>query len=321
MTISVFCNFCLRSLFAVAVAAQLSAPATASETGDTAATGDDLRVSTTRQIAPGGRDGTASAARRDEYQALDTTGERKQPSLRGSGKPGESSVQSASVSNDFWFYTADVVLFNDDDGDGYFHSIDLLFDADTLYDAADVYVVAYLSYEGGPWNEYAVTDVFTLFGATSDDEYVIVTDLTSGYRTGEYDILIELYDAIDGAFLAEFGPADTSELSFLPLEDYERDDPSAPEVIVVGSRGGGGAAALPLLAGLLLAAVVRIGRTAGLGLRVQAGPGAALPRFATRITLRPHPASVSKYAYRAGTTSSETTVEKARPPMMARAIG
>lgn len=315
MTISVFCNFCLRSLFAVAIAAQLSVPATASETGD------DVRLSTTRQIASGGRDGTASAARHDEYKALDTTGERKPASMRGSGKPGESSVQSTSVSNDFWFYTADVVLFNDDDGDGYFHSIDLLFDADTYYDVADVYAVAYLSYEGGPWNEYAVTDVFTLFGATSDDEYVIVTDLTSGYRTGNYDILLELYDAVDGAFLAEFGPADTSELSFLPLEDYERDDPSAPEVIVVGSRGGGGAAALPLLAGLLLAAMVRIGRSTGPAARVQAGPGAALPRFATRITLRPHPASVSKYAYRAGTTSSETTVEKARPPMIARAIG
>jgi len=319
MTISVFCNYCLRSLFVVAIAAQLSVPATATETGNTAASGDDVRLSTTRQIASGGRDGAASAARDDEYQALDTAGERKQASMRGSGKPGESSVQSASVSNDFWFYTADVELFNDDDGDGYFHSIDLLFDADTYYDVADVYAVAYLSYEGGPWNEYAVTDVFTLFGATSDDEYVIVTDLTSGYRTGNYDILIELYDAVDGAFLAEFGSANTSELSFLPLEDFERDDPSAREVIVVG--GGGGAAALPLLAGLLLVAAVRIGRTSGRAATVQAGPGAAVPRLATRITLRPHAASVSKYAYRAGTTSSETRVEKARPPMIARAIG
>lgn len=319
MTISKFKNHCLRSLFAMAIAAQLSVPAMASESGDIAAGGDDVRQSSTRQIASGGRDGIASAARRDEYEALDTTGERKQPSMRGSGKPGESTVQSPSVSNDFWFYMADVVLFNDDDGDGYFHSIDLLFDADTYYDVADVYAVAYLSYEGGPWNEYAVTDVFTLFGATSDDEYVIVTDLTTGYRTGNYDILIELYDAIDGAFLAEFGPADTSELSFLPLEDYERDDPSADEIIVVG--GGGGAVALPLLAGLLLVALVRIAAPAGRTAGVQAAPCASLPRFATRITLRPHAASVSKYAYRAGTTSSETTVEKARPPMMARAIG
>ncbi|MEX2257585.1 MAG: hypothetical protein WD672_02655, partial [Woeseia sp.] len=98
MTISVFCHYCLRSLFAVAIAARLAAPATASETGDSAATGGNVRVSTTRQIASGGRDGSASAARRDEYQALDTTGLRKQPSVHGSGKPGESSVQSASVS-------------------------------------------------------------------------------------------------------------------------------------------------------------------------------------------------------------------------------
>ncbi|MFQ6005737.1 MAG: choice-of-anchor H family protein [Woeseia sp.] len=175
----------------------------------------------------------------DRYKALALKGMRSSP------------AGQQSAGNDFWFYTADVVLFNDDDFDGFYWGIDLLFDADTYYDAADVYAVAYLSFEGGPWNEYAVTDTFTIFGATSDDEYVLVTELMSGYPTGYYDILIELFDAYDGAFLASFGPGDTSELSLLPLEDFNRDDPLF-DVPVVVSHGGGGSADWWLLSAMLL---------------------------------------------------------------------
>ena len=43
----------------------------------------------------------------------------------------------------------------------------------------------------------------------------------------------------DGAFLAEFGPEDTSELSFLPLEDANRDDPHFDDPVVIVHSGGG----------------------------------------------------------------------------------
>jgi hypothetical protein len=144
-----------------------------------------------------------------------------------------------NAANGFWFYTADIVLFNDDDLDGFYWGIDLLFDADTYYEVADVYAVVYLSYEGGPWNEYAVTDSFSIFGASGGDEYVLVTELMSGYPTGYYDVLIELFDSYDGAFLASFGPEDTSELSFLPLEDANQDDPHIDNPVVVIHGGGG----------------------------------------------------------------------------------
>jgi len=226
----------------VAVLATFVLPAAWSEES-----GDGARSSVSREIASGGRDGKAGEAIRHAYPALETAGERKKPSRNGQA----SAKASAKSASDFWFYTADVQLFNDDDGDGYYHGIDLLFDADTIYDVADVYAVAYLSYEGGPWNEYAVTRDFTINGATSDDEYVIVTELETGFPSGEYDLLIELYDAWDGAFLAEFGPADTSALSYLPLEDFERDDPFRDEIVVVGSRGGGAALGLLPLAFML----------------------------------------------------------------------
>ena len=201
------------------------------------------RMSVTTQMSRADRDqGQPGKVSEHEYDALMASGKRDKTSKSVTqSKAGFSALAVANA--DFWFYTADVVLFNDHDNDGYFHGIDLLFDADTYFVAADVYAVVYLSFEGGPWNEYAVTETFTLFGASSDDEYVIVTELVAGYPSGSYDLLIELFDAYDDSFLAWFGPEDTSELAFLPLEDAERDAPVevVPEVIVVHEHGGGAA--------------------------------------------------------------------------------
>lgn len=196
------------------------------------------RQSTTKHYAEGGRGKSSpTTTTEDRYGALITAGERRKPGKdQGSGKLSESTAEASK--NDFWIYFADVELFYDDDNDGYFYGIDVLFDADTYYDVADVYAVLYLSLEGGPWNEYAATDTFSIFGATSDDEYVVVSELESGYPTGSYDLLIELYDAFDGTFLTSLGPVDTSELAFLPLEDFNRDDPHF-DVPISHSHGGG----------------------------------------------------------------------------------
>jgi hypothetical protein len=195
--------------------------------------------------------GTARVTTADGFPALLTAGERSQPKA-AAAKSGTG--QQRATSNDFWFYTADVVLFNDHDYDGYFHGIDLLFDADTYYDVAEVYAVVYLSLAGGPWNEYAVTEDFTLYGSSSEDEYVIVTELLSGYPSGSYDLLIELFDTHSGEFLADYGPVETPELAFLPLEDAQRDAPIEPEVVVVHEHGGG-ASDLWFLLALCLCAV------------------------------------------------------------------
>ncbi len=227
---SVF-NLTGKLLPALLAAGVLGIPA--AEAGETG-----TRVATTREIPAGGRDGQRGEAVQHVHAALVSAGTREP---RGSAATGDGAAATSKAGNDVWFYAADVVLFNDDDNDGYYWGIDLLFDADSYYDAIDVYAVGFLSYEGGPWNEYVVTGDFTINGATSDDEYVIVTELESGYPTGDYDLLIELYDAVDGSFLAEFGPADTSELAFLPLEDFQRDAPP-DTVVVVGHSHGGGAA-------------------------------------------------------------------------------
>ena len=223
-----------------------------------AAPGEDAaeeRVSTSQHIVKGGRDNpTQTLQTREEYGALETTGEQDKTQTRGGfSKFSTDSPQAEGGSFDFWFYEVDVAIFNDDDRDGFYHGIDLLFDIDTSFLSADIYAVMYLSYEGGPWNEYAATDDFTIFGTSGTDEYVVVTELESGYPTGSYDLLIEIFDAWDGTYLGSFGPADASDLSFLPLEDFNRD---APVVVVerrtTVSRGGGGAADGWLLAGFLV---------------------------------------------------------------------
>ncbi len=199
----------------------------------------EKRLSVTTQSTRAQRDaGLPGIVSEDEFTELET-GEPRQSGKRVSvhSKAGTSALSTASA--DFWFYTADVVLFGDHDGDGYFQGIDLLFDADTYFSSVDVYAVVYLSYEGGSWNEYAVTENFTIFGASSDDDYVLVTELVEGYPSGSYDILIELFDAYNDAYLAYLGPDDTSELAFLPLEDSYRDAPIVPDIIIVEEHGGG----------------------------------------------------------------------------------
>ena len=196
---------------------------------------------------------TKSEGTLDELEPLVTEGNRSNSTRSSSqktsstddSKPGAES--SATPNVEFWFYDVDVELFSDFDRDGYFSSIDLNFDADTIYNVADVYAVIYLSFDYGPWNEYAVTDDFTIYGASGDDEYFVETDLVAGYVTGEYDVLIELFDAYDGTFVASIGPDESAQLSLLPLEDAGRDTP-AGTTIVINEGGGGSISWLGLLA-------------------------------------------------------------------------
>jgi len=178
----------------------------------------------------------------DDRAAFAKSGTRDKAALRSS-KAGATASTPSSVNIDFWFYSADVDLFTDNDRDGYFAGVDLLFDADTVFSRAEVYAVVYLSLEGGPWTEYAETDNFIINGTSGTDEYVIVTDLVSGYPSGSYDILIELFDTFDNSFVADIGPENTSELAFLPLEDVNRDAPGvSPQPVVINHGSGGGAA-------------------------------------------------------------------------------
>jgi len=221
---------------------------------------EEPRVSTSVHISNAERTaGSAGKISSEEHAALVTAGDRA-TSKRSDASTETTAARSAAANTDFWFYTADVILFNDHDGDGHYHGIDLLFDADTYYNSAEVYAVVYLSLDGGPWNEYSVTENFTLYGSSADDEFNIVTELVSGYPTGSYDLLIELFDGYNDRYLASYGPVDTPELAFLPLEDSDRDVPYVPPpppstTVVVHDHGG--ALGWPMLVLLLGVGLLR----------------------------------------------------------------
>ncbi len=168
-----------------------------------------------------------------------------------------SSAVTRAVNEEFWFYDAIVDIYSDLDHDGYYNGITVTFDVDTVYTVADVYAVIYLSYELGPWNELTDTDDFTIYGASGDDEYFIETELVSGYPTGSYDVLIELFDIYDGSFVASIGPEDSSELSYLPLEDVGRDTPYSTTTVIVTDGGGGAMSWIGLLALLGITVALR----------------------------------------------------------------
>ena len=113
-----------------------------------------------------------NGATHDTYDALTRDGKRSKQSS-DTAQQAPSANNAVAINTDFWFYDAYVTLFADDDADGYFTGIELEFDADTVYTAADVYAVTYLSLDYGPWNVYAETADLRCTACRITDEYVI----------------------------------------------------------------------------------------------------------------------------------------------------
>src|SRR5690606_36918699 len=172
-------------------------------------------------------------------------------------KSGSSFTASAWVS-DHWIYDAGVEMFFDADADGYYRYLRVTFDIDSYLDHAWVFAALYLSPDGVTWELLHETEDFRVDGATPDDAYEVETELVSGYPPGDYDLLIELYDADTVVLQDELGPSDTSAFALLPLEDRENDTPVP--VVIVHEDGGGGATSLPGLLLLSAAAVFSRGR-------------------------------------------------------------
>jgi len=174
------------------------------------------------------------------------------PGLNKQGFRMESTVKALNtVSNtesylvDFIIYDVTTELISDFNFDGFYHRFNLSLDVDTVYDTAYIYAKLYLSYEGGPWNEYATSDNYYIYGESELDSFIIETELADGFPTGYYDIRIEIYDADLDDWLISYGPYDNASLSALPLQDTYIDDsviisnPVESEVVVVADVHGG----------------------------------------------------------------------------------
>jgi hypothetical protein len=135
-------------------------------------------------------------------------------------------TQMAGRFSDFTLYGATSTLRADRDGDGYHSEFRIRFDADVIVGSTYVYAKLYLRRAGeSEWFLYHETDDFYITGQTSDDEYYVTTSLDAGYPTGEYDVLIDLYEAGFSGIVATLGPGESGALSYLPLEETGLDVP------------------------------------------------------------------------------------------------
>lgn len=139
----------------------------------------------------------------------------------------QSGQQSISLHHYFSIFDVRSRLLEDFDGDSFYRTFSVTFDADVnglaFNEYANVYAELYVSQEGGPWLHYYTTDVFTIEGNSSYDDYRVLTTLHSGYETAHYDVLIDLYEVGVNDPVVTISSNDSNELYALPLESSDRD--------------------------------------------------------------------------------------------------
>jgi hypothetical protein len=170
------------------------------------------------------------------------------------------------TSSDVEIYNADTLLISDFNNNGFYHRFSVTFDADTLYPTAELYAKLYISYEGGPWNLFNITEYFSIESDSEFDLYTVETELSDGFYPGYYDIKIELFDAHNDYFITAYGPYQDNSLAALPLEDSYYDDsydgviatPVQTEVIIAASGHGHGALGIGILLAPLIALMRRL---------------------------------------------------------------
>ncbi len=121
-------------------------------------------------------------------------------------------------------FDAWVELSGDIDHDGFFHRIKTTFDADVNTPAETAYAKLYLSYEGGPWQQYADSDLYGIFYDSVDDSYEVVGELIEGYPPGYYEVLIELHSFYHPGVVASRMVSFDEEGYSITLEDLSFDE-------------------------------------------------------------------------------------------------
>ncbi len=135
------------------------------------------------------------------------------------------SRSSRSYYYDFAIYSGASKLLDDDDGDGYYNTFGILFDADILSSdpaqEASVYAEVYLSQDGGPWLHLYTTEPFLIYADSAEDEYEVVTQLAENYFPDHYNVLIDLYESGYDGIVATYSSDDSDSLYALPLESLD----------------------------------------------------------------------------------------------------
>ena len=231
-------------------------------TNDSAQTDNELLQMLTQkkqQLLISGEDVKAGGVRTREEVILAHKNGQTSSKYAKQKMAGEAAQFANPIFHEFSIYDASSRLFTDNDLDGYYQTFSVTFDADLIgfgsYERADVYAELYLSRDGGPWVHYYSTDIFTIIGDSSDDDFEVLTTLHTGYPADYYDVLIDLYEVGFDDIVATISSDDTDNLYALPLESSDRDE------VYIGdsSSEGHGGGSLSLL-GLLVLGFVSLKR-------------------------------------------------------------
>lgn len=154
---------------------------------------------------------------------LDKSPEKTRSAMRAlkSELPNASAKASSSSLNHLYFYDASVYLYEDYDADGYYTKLSVNFDVDAYYDEHyDVYAELFIRKNGeSEWTHYYTTNVFSIYGDNSSDDYTVTTKLNSGFPPGRYEVLIDLFEYGYSGVVDTFTEYDDPDLGWLPLED------------------------------------------------------------------------------------------------------
>jgi hypothetical protein len=152
------------------------------------------------------------------------------------------SIETRSLDPDFWIFDAFVTFDVDQDYDGYYSSFTVEFDADTYFSSAEVYARLYLS-RGDVFEEYHTSSLFYINGDSSLDSLVVHSDLVTGFPPGDYELLIELYDAYSDELVAVYDGYNDADLTLITLESQSYEEAT----VVVTTEHGGSLGFLALL--------------------------------------------------------------------------
>ena len=167
--------------------------------------------------------GASAPALQQSAKAHNARGATKTAALKSVRPSSPTGVEKIS---DFSFFDAGSTLLADRDGDGFHREFRVRFDADVVSGSARVYARLYLRRAGErDWLLYHETDDFEIFGDDGDDDYFVTATLDDGWPTGDYDVLIDLYESGFSSVVATIGPFDSDGLALLPLEEAGLDQP------------------------------------------------------------------------------------------------
>lgn len=222
----------------------------------------DVAAAAVKSLAPALSSKAPTANRVQLMGASPMTREQVTAKHASQGIPSSSATSEdpyrAPVYHSFSIFDVSSRLFEDFDYDGFYQTFSVTFDVDVngayLNERADLFAELYLSRDGGPWVHYYTTDVFTIYGDSTQDDYEVLTTLYTGYATDHYDVLIDVYEVGYSDIVATISADETDSLYALPLESSDRD--REPDIIVVEESGGAfsvlGLLCLSLCAGLRL---------------------------------------------------------------------